>query len=54
MWEFNTDVVQRQNPIVLDIDNDCIPEIIMSGFNNYNNDWLASDEIIIFDTDKDK
>jgi len=49
-WEFQEDVVQRQTPIIFDIDNDCIPEIITAGYKNYNRDWIASNQILVFDS----
>ncbi|MFN8338993.1 MAG: hypothetical protein U0T36_08225 [Saprospiraceae bacterium] len=42
-------VAQQQTPLIMDLNNDCIPEIITAGFNNFSNNWLASSEIIAFD-----
>ena len=49
-WEFSQDVVQRQTPFILDIDNDCIPEIFTAGYENYNKDWISSNQILVFDS----
>lgn len=48
-WEFTEDVVQRQLPILLDINDDCSPELITAGYENYNKDWIASSQILVFD-----
>ena len=38
--DFSINVAQYQTPIILDINDDCIPEIITAGYKTYNNDWL--------------
>ncbi|MEZ4911720.1 MAG: hypothetical protein R2774_12775 [Saprospiraceae bacterium] len=49
-WESQQYVAQYQTPISFDIDNDCVPEIITADFLNYDNNWLASNQLLFLNS----
>ncbi|MCE2790655.1 MAG: hypothetical protein LW630_12185, partial [Saprospiraceae bacterium] len=49
-WELIDEVPVIQTPILFDTNNDCIPELIVSGYKNYNSDWNVSNQILIIET----